>query len=88
MALETQAELQAGENLDLHVELSNQHAFDFTGQVVREPKSPNGKSFGIKITKMNMLDRMKLGEYICTQMMEQTYLLRKYLAGKNPKDAA
>lgn len=82
-AVETDNEVNLGENLKFTVSLPNGFECGFSGQVVREI---GNSKYGLKLTQINMLDRMKLGDFIMSQLEEQNYLIKKFLQRKDAEN--
>jgi len=82
-AVETSNEINLGENLKFDIALSNGLKCGFSGQVVREM---GNNKYGLKLTQINMLDRMKLGDFIMSQLEEQNYLIKKFLQRKDAEN--
>jgi len=57
-AVETNNEVNLGENLKFDVSLPNGFKCGFSGQIIREM---GNNKYGLKLTQINMLDRLKLG---------------------------
>jgi hypothetical protein len=82
-AVETNNEVNLGENLKFDVSLPNGFECGFSGQIVREM---GNNRYGLKLTQINMLDRMKLGDFIMSQLEEQNYLIKKFLQRKDAEN--
>jgi hypothetical protein len=78
VSVETDREILLGENLEIKISLPNGFNCTFNAQVAREM---GNKKYGLNITKINMLDRIKLGDFIMTQLNEQTSIIKKMLKG-------
>ena len=82
-AVETNNEVNLGENLKFAVSLPNGFECGFSGQIIREM---GNNRYGIKLTQINMLDRMKLGDFIMSQLEEQNYIIKKFLQRKDAEN--
>ncbi|MEW6555732.1 MAG: PilZ domain-containing protein [Elusimicrobiota bacterium] len=79
VSIETNTEVTLGENLQLKIMLPNGLNCEFAGQVMWNKSGQNIRKYGLKLTKINMLDRIKLGDFIMSQLAEQNYLIKQFL---------
>lgn len=82
-AFETATEINLGENLKFNVSLPNGFKCGFSGQVTRKI---DDDKYALKLTQINMLDRMKLGDFIMSQLEDQNYLIKKFLKRKDAEN--
>lgn len=82
-ACETKTEINLGENIRFEVSLPNGFKCGFSGQVTREI---GNNKYGMKLTQINMLDRLKLGDFIMSQLEEQNYVIKKFLQRKDAEN--
>lgn len=83
ISIETDSDISIDENLMLKVSLPDGFNCELSGQVMREMSS---KKYVLKVTQINMLDRVKLGNFIMAQLEEQNYLIKKFLKSKDAEN--
>lgn len=86
--IESLEPLRVGQALKMQIDIPNGMKCDVEALVIRgqvtTPKPGRGpeetpRVYGVRFTKVNLLDRTRLGDYVFRQILEHNYKLRKLL---------
>ena len=64
MALETTEDLRLGDALILRFSLDAKNFFDLKGKILRKEKQPGTLKYGIKFTKIGLIEKIRLNRYV------------------------